>query len=147
MLPSTVTRHHRWMETMFEEACRAGTLRDAVKRAAATLDPSRLGAPNSSGRPRPKAGRDQTSPHQPPELGRRSEIRSLRTLPKCSEMLPPPGCSRRGSLASSSGIRNCSRCWRPLSHLRHRSPEGRGDTRPPPCGGVEASEPARSPEA
>ena len=95
MLPPTVTRHHRWMETMFEEACRAGTLRDAMKRAAATIDPSRLGAPNSSYRPRPKAGRDRTSPYQPPELGRRSETRLLRTLPKCSKMLPPPGCSHR----------------------------------------------------
>jgi hypothetical protein len=66
-----------------------------MKRAAATLDPSRLGASNSTGRPRPKAGRDRTSPHQPPGLGRRSETRLLRTLPKCSKMLPPPGCSRR----------------------------------------------------
>jgi hypothetical protein len=128
MLPPTVTRHHRWMETMFEKACKAGTLRDAMKRPAATFDQSRLGAPNSPGRPRPKTGRDRKSPHQSPKLGHRSETRLLRTLSKCSEMLPPPGCPRPGSHASSSGTQNYSRCWRPLSHLRHRSPKETGTT-------------------
>jgi hypothetical protein len=133
------------METMFEEACKAGTLRDAVKRAAVTFDLLQLGAPNSSSRPRPKTGRDRKSPYQLSWLGRRSETRSLRTLSQCSEMLPSLRCSHLESFASSLGNQNYSRRWRPLSHLHLRSPKGWADTALPPCGGAVASEPTRSP--
>jgi hypothetical protein len=119
-----------------------GTPRDAVKRRAATLDPTRCSEPAPRG---PARRRNTFGGAQPTaELGHRSEARSLLTPSSCPKMLPSPCRPRCDSLANSPPTWNRERLRQPEGHLRHRNSERRADARRPPCGGLPTPEPARS---
>jgi hypothetical protein len=65
MLPPTVTRRHRWIETTLEEARSSRSLRDADKRAATTFRPDAARCNGLLRSPPPEGRDDWRLPHRP----------------------------------------------------------------------------------
>jgi hypothetical protein len=142
-LPPILTERDRWVEIIVRKRV-VPALRDALKRRAATFDPTRC----SELTPRGPARRRNTFGEAQPSTGidHRSGARSLLTPSSCPKMLPPPRHPRSRLPANSLPTWNSGQRQRPEGHCCHRNPLRRADTRRPPHGGPPTPELTRSPK-